>query len=75
MLAIARLHNFCINERVLVVGSEAVLRDNEHYTLPNVEERDDPAEGEAGIGGVETICTIHTMMTERVRDLGLERPM
>jgi hypothetical protein len=58
-----------------VVGSEAVLHDNEHYILPNVEERDDAAEGEAGIGGVETICAIRTMMAERVQELGLERPM
>jgi hypothetical protein len=55
-----------------VVGSEAVLCDNEHYPLSNFEEWDDAAEGEAGIGGVETICTIQIIMAERVQDLGLE---
>jgi hypothetical protein len=75
MTAIARLHNFVIDERILSDGLCIVANEIEMRRLPNVDERDDAAEGEAGIQGVESICEIRTMMAERIKELGYERPM
>ena len=73
MLGIARLPNFTINERISVEGIDEVLSSSAR--LPNTDERNDAADGEAGIGGVETICAARTTMAERVGKLGLKCPM
>jgi hypothetical protein len=74
MLAIAHLHNFVINERILVDGNDTITDGLNSHRLPNVDERDNAADGEAGINGVDTICAIRTMMAERICALGLKRP-